>query len=145
MTQKKVNAIEVKIVTKVYRSSNSETRALSNGNLTEAGGIGGPDGPVPVGCVCSVIISINSFNISPNVAIKPFTFTLPVVPITTSPNNPFISAPPVLANLNEDNKVSIDILPNRAEAVIPLSPKVEFKLISPKGFIVIVEPRPARP
>ena len=33
MTQKKVNAIEVKNVTKVYRSSNSETRALRNANL----------------------------------------------------------------------------------------------------------------
>ena len=36
-------------------------------NFTDAGGIGGPDGPVPVGCVCSVIISIissiNSFNV----------------------------------------------------------------------------------
>ena len=34
MTQKKVNAIEVKNVTKVYRSSNTETRALRNANLT---------------------------------------------------------------------------------------------------------------
>ena len=34
MTQKKVNAIEVKNVTKVYRSSNTETKALRNANLT---------------------------------------------------------------------------------------------------------------
>ena len=34
MTLKKVNAIEVKNVTKVYRSSNTETRALRNANLT---------------------------------------------------------------------------------------------------------------
>ena len=34
MTQNKVNAIEVKNVTKVYRSSNTETKALRNANLT---------------------------------------------------------------------------------------------------------------